>query len=29
MFELTNQPIDPAALEEKFRDGACGALVVF
>ncbi|HUG12286.1 MAG TPA: molybdenum cofactor biosynthesis protein MoaE [Opitutaceae bacterium] len=29
MFELTNQPIDPAALEAKFRDGACGALVVF
>jgi molybdopterin synthase catalytic subunit len=29
MFELTNQPIDPVALEAKFRDGACGALVVF
>jgi molybdopterin synthase catalytic subunit len=29
MFELTNQPIDPAALEAKFRDEACGALVVF
>jgi len=29
MFELTNHPIAPAALEAKFRDGACGALVVF
>jgi molybdopterin synthase catalytic subunit len=29
MFELKNQPIDPAALEAKFRDEACGALVVF
>jgi molybdopterin synthase catalytic subunit len=29
MFKLTNQPIDPAALEANFRDEACGALVTF
>ena len=29
MFQLTNQPIDPASLEAKFRDEACGALVTF
>lgn len=29
MFELTNQPIDTAALEAKFRDGSCGAFVTF
>lgn len=29
MFQLTNQPIDPAALEAKFRDEGCGALVTF
>lgn len=29
MFKLTNQPIDPAALEATFRDEACGAFVSF
>lgn len=29
MFQLTNQTIDPAALEAMFRDETCGALVTF
>jgi len=29
MFQLTNQPIAPAALEANFRNEACGALVTF
>lgn len=29
MFQLTDKPIDPVALEAQFHDDACGAVVVF
>jgi molybdopterin synthase catalytic subunit len=29
MFQLTDNPIDPAALEAQFQDQACGAVVTF